>query len=632
MNERYTVYSSKKYVDEAIKANDIIELTDDEYNKMMMNSDNKILYAAIADVKEGDNILIALNDGIYNVNSSDEYKELTTDDALQVSDLFGGMVEVYRLSDEGEYKFDKNIMQKISNIYLIIFNESSERVDSLYESNVQEIDELICRDASPVYLLKRCRSLTKVGSVDIGENTNISGLFSQCGNLISVPEFDTSGVTDMSYLYSSCEALTEFPNLNTSNLINAQGMFFYCSSMVEPPEIDATNIENMCDLFSGCTSLQHAPELDTSNVTNMDSMFCDCAGLRNVPVYNTENVTDMSYMFYYCPLLENVPQLNTSNVTNMEYMFAGCKLLTTIPDIDTTNVTNMSNMFYYCSSLSELPNINTSNATNLSYFIAECPNITGELTIDTSNCKYFDGMLMGCGATKVTLTEIGNNQSSGFPSIANSSITDLHLGGSTNSVPFSISSYSGGIYANDTIINITSDSPIKIGYLYYAFNECSNLETLPEMDTSECTDMFNAFAYCRKLKSLSVIDCSSCTSLYNTFRECHSLKELNLRNTHNITNFNRAFNHNPDIERITGIDVSSCTDCTYMFNNCGSLKYIELTANSADKIRFIISNSWLPNHAGAAENEYVIDISGCSPEVLAELTDLAKDGWTIKTV
>jgi hypothetical protein len=66
-----------------------------------------------------------------------------------------------------------------------------------------------------------------------------------------------------------------------------------------------------------------------------------------------------------------------------------------------------------------------------------------------------------------------------------------------------------------------------------------------------------------------------------------------------------------------------------MFAFCDALKYIELVSTNASKITSVVNQ--LPTHAGAAENDYIIDISNCSTEIITALSSLARDGWTIKT-
>ena len=47
--------------------------------------------------------------------------------------------------------------------------------------------------------------------------------------------------------------------------------------------------------------------------------------------------------------------------------------------------------------------------------------------------------------------------------------------------------------------------------------------------------------------------------------------------------------------------------------------------------KLVTAISYLPTHAGAAENDYIIDISNCSAEIINAASTLSRTGWTIKT-
>ena len=79
---------------------------------------------------------------------------------------------------------------------------------------------------------------------------------------------------------------------------------------------------------------------------------------------------------------------------------------------------------------------------------------------------------------------------------------------------------------------------------------CSALTSVPDMDTSQVTDMNYMFASCSTLTSVPDMDTSSVTNMSSMFSYCSSLT------------------HAPDM------DTSQVTSMSYMFEGCSSLTYV----------------------------------------------------------
>ena len=223
------------------------------------------------------------------------------------------------------------------------------------------------------------------GNGNIGDVTNIQGMFSRCTSLTTVPLFDTSSISNMSSMLQGCTALTSVPLFDTSS------------------------VSNISSMFSGCTSLTSVPSFDTSSVTNMNSMFNNCSSLTSIPLLDTSSVTSMQNTFKGCTALTSIPLLDISSATSMQNMFAGCTSLTTVPLLDTSSNRTMYGMFKGCTALTSIPLFNTSSVTNMYQTFQGCTNVeSGALALyqqastQTTPPTYHDNTFTDCGSNTVT--------------------------------------------------------------------------------------------------------------------------------------------------------------------------------------------------------------------------------------
>ena len=82
------------------------------------------------------------------------------------------------------------------------------------------------------------------------------------------------------------------------------------------------------------------------------------------------------------------------------------------------------------------------------------------------------------------------------------------------------------------------------------FSNCTNLITIPLIDTSNVTNMSQMFAICRSLTTIPQLDTHKVTSMYYMFRNCSSLTSI------------------PEL------DTSKVEDMQFMFDGCTSLTSI----------------------------------------------------------
>ena len=83
------------------------------------------------------------------------------------------------------------------------------------------------------------------------------------------------------------------------------------------------------------------------------------------------------------------------------------------------------------------------------------------------------------------------------------------------------------------------------------------------------------------------------------------------------------------LKSIRKLNVSKVSNFNGMFDNCDVLSYVGLY--STNSVNIVNAVNALPTHTDAEENAYVIDISSNDANIINELFNLSRDGWTIKT-
>ena len=112
----------------------------------------------------------------------------------------------------------------------------------------------------------------------------------------------------------------------------------------------------------------------------------------------------------------------------------------------------------------------------------------------------------------------------------------------------------------------------KTTSMYNMFVGCSSLKTIPSLDTSHITNMMRTFADCSRLESISQLDTSNVTDMSSCFNSCSSLKTIPLLNTSKVTTMNSMFQYAQGLETIPQIDMSNVEDVRSMFYLCSRLK------------------------------------------------------------
>ena len=134
--------------------------------------------------------------------------------------------------------------------------------------------------------------------------------------------------------------------------------------------------------------------------------------------------------------------------------------------------------------------------------------------------------------------------------------------------------------------------------MYGMFQYCSNLQTIPLIDTSNITNMAIMFSYCSNLQTIPLLNTSNVSNMDSMFYYCSNLQTIPLLNTSNVSSMNNMFYGCSNLQTIPSLDTSKVTNMNKMFNNCRSL--VSLPALNAQRLSIgqfygIFGDSELPN-------------------------------------
>ena len=111
----------------------------------------------------------------------------------------------------------------------------------------------------------------------------------------------------------------------------------------------------------------------------------------------------------------------------------------------------------------------------------------------------------------------------------------------------------------------------NITNMSYIFSNCSNLQTIPLIDTSSVINMNYMFYSCGSLTTIPQLDTSNVTNMYYIFRGCSNLTTIPELDTSNVTNMEAMFEDCGKITTIPELDTSKVNNVRRMFSGCSNL-------------------------------------------------------------
>lgn len=105
----------------------------------------------------------------------------------------------------------------------------------------------------------------------------------------------------------------------------------------------------------------------------------------------------------------------------------------------------------------------------------------------------------------------------------------------------------------------------------YMFYNCSELTTIPSIDTSTTVSTYYMFYGCTNLISIPQLNLDNATDTISMFYNCINLTSASLLNTGKVTNATNLFYNCQNLKTIYELDATSIVTTTNMFRTCTSL-------------------------------------------------------------
>ena len=207
-------------------------------------------------------------------------------------------------------------------------------------------------------------------------------------------------------------------------------------------------------------------------------------------------------------------------------------------------------------------------------------------------------------------------------------------------------------YLLNELPQIDTSNVTNMGQMFY---NCTNLTTIPQLNTSNVTNTAQMFYGCTHLTTIPQLNTSNVTSMSYMFGSCTNLTTIPQLDTSNVTNMSYMFDSCINLTTIHRLNGEKLTVVAGTFSNCKSLENFNgiinlgqayLTAQSANyssyKLNLSYSNKLTQDSLmNVINNLYDIKTKGVKPQQLVlGSTNLAKltaeevaiatnKGWTV---
>lgn len=234
-------------------------------------------------------------------------------------------------------------------------------------------------------------------------------------------------------------------------------------------------------------------------------------------------IDDLRKAFEDTEFLEEIKSkiiLTNLNNTSMESTFSGCSSLTNIPQIeDTSHITDLSYTYIGCKKVKEFPLITSHNITTMESTYANC--------------------------TAPSLPDLYTNN-----------VTNMR-----------------GVCINSGIVNFPNWNMEKVTRLSIAFQDCLQLENVPDLYLPNATDIDSMFTRDRNLKTIGNIYTPNATSVSNFLFGCNSLHTIGVWTMDKVKTFTGTFT-GVNLENIGGFkNLGKAGACTVPLADMSRLTY-----------------------------------------------------------
>ena len=167
---------------------------------------------------------------------------------------------------------------------------------------------------------------------------------------------------------------------------------------------------------------------------------------------------------------------------------------------------------------------------------------------------------------KIAINNKGGNVGDDFTQYS-AAIDGLSTGGGTQNLVIDNNNGIKLCYSKFTEIPdyITFSPDITDMSIMFAY--CSNLTTIPLIDTSNVINMNECFRACNSLQTIPMLDTSNVTTMESCFQNCYKLTTIPMLDTSNVTNMNFMFYMSDKLISLPTLNAAKVTKITYYFSN-----------------------------------------------------------------
>ena len=141
-------------------------------------------------------------------------------------------------------------------------------------------------------------------------------------------------------------------------------------------------------------------------------------------------------------------------------------------------------------------------------------------------------------------------------------------------VPPKINIQEAGLnFSNSTFTEVPEWADFKgITNMESMFYNCSNLQTIPMIDTSNVSNMLNMFSNCINLQTIPEIDTSNVINMSFMFFSCGNLQTIPQIDTSKVTDARDMFEYCNNLKTLpNNLNFGSCTNFSEIFSDASSL-------------------------------------------------------------
>lgn len=188
-------------------------------------------------------------------------------------------------------------------------------------------------------------------------------------------------------------------------------------------------------------------------------------------------------------------------------------------------------------------------------------------------------------------------------------------------------------------IEFLNDTKYTSTNAFRMFLNCSSLQQLPNLDTSNITNMDSMFYNCSSLRKIPNLDTSKVTNMFGMFSGCSNLKQIPNLETNNVNIMNYMFYNCNNLKQLPNLDTTNVSTMDYMFYCCYGLRYVKkMNMSNVVSMSYIFGESRslidIQFNGEINANLSIENSSKLSHNTLVNLIDNLKDltGQTVQTL